>query len=147
MPSTRRKAIVDITQDNKKKITRHATCIDLFAGHEITFCCDTCKPKIDVCANKRKKKKSNEELTLRNQYQQPWLASHGNISARLLFHKKACDYLNYSSELNISCENLHHKNSKQRNTKHASEGKDSEAEKPSQHSSSSASSNTLASLS
>ena len=118
MPSTRRKAIVDNRQDNKKKITRHATCVDLFAGHEISFCCDICKPKIDACTNKRKKKKSNKELTMRNQCQQPWLASHGSTSPRLLFHKKVCDYLNYSSELNMCYENLCHKNSKKKNKIH-----------------------------
>ena len=48
-----------------KSVTRNATCCDLFDFNEIEFCCDNCKPKVNVLSFKRKaNKQSNKDKHL-----------------------------------------------------------------------------------
>ena len=93
-----------------KSITRNTTCCDLFDFNEIEFCCDNCKPKVDVLSFKRKvKKQSNKDKHFSNKCRQPWTALHASNVSKTLHHLKVCECLNVESSVAIEDECKHSK--------------------------------------
>ena len=85
-----------------KSVTRNTTCCDLFDFNEIGFCCDNCKPKVDVLSFKRKiKKQSNKDKRFSNKCRQPWTALRASNVSKTLHHLKVCEFLNIESSVAI----------------------------------------------
>ena len=83
-----------------KSITRNTTCCDLFDFNEIEFCCDNCKPKVDVLSFKRKaKKQSSKDKHFSNKCRQPSTASHASSTSKASRHLKVCECLSVESSV------------------------------------------------
>ena len=94
-----------VSNKKSKSITRNTTCHNLFDFSEIEYCCDNCKPKVDILSFKRKaKKQSNKEKHFTNRCAQPWTASYASTISKTLHHVKVCEYLKIDSTVALENE-------------------------------------------
>ena len=88
----------------KRINSRSTTCVDLFDSTELEYCCDMCRPRIDILSHSRKKKKTSNDISKRNKCERPWLMDYVTNNNKGVFHKKFCLHLDYPTDLKLDDE-------------------------------------------